>query len=202
MTRYKKECLMVFIQDKTGATDAAMELSLGRVRRISAGMVWACRALMGVMPLALVGYWAWAGQESLAAHANLSPALLMAPLQAWQRVMAGAAMALPLGLFLTGVAQAQRCFELFARGEVFTSEATALLRRFAGWVAAAALATIVASGVVSVVLTMTNPSGMRQLAIGIGSDHVFTLFFAATVWLMAAVIGQGQALAEENQRFV
>jgi hypothetical protein len=31
---------------------------------------------------------------------------------------------------------------------------------------------------------------------------VFTLFFAATVWLMAAVIGQGQALAEENQRFV
>jgi hypothetical protein len=117
-------------------------------------------------------------------------------------VGAALAMALPMGLLLMGVAQAHRCFALFAQGEVFSYQTTALLRRFAGWVAAAALAAILASTVVSVLLTLTNPPGMRHLAIGVGSDHVFTLFFAATVWLMAAVIGEGQALAEENQRFV
>jgi hypothetical protein len=166
------------------------DTGLRQVRRISAAMVWVCRALMVVMPLALVGYWGWAGTQSLAAQANLAPSALMAPLATWQRVL------------LWGVMQAHRCFALFAQGEVFTSRTTALLRRFSGWVAAAALAAIVASAVVSVVLTVTNPPGMRQLAIGVGSNHVFTLFFAATVWLMAAVIGQGQALAEENQRFV
>ncbi|EWS62519.1 hypothetical protein Y695_04255 [Hydrogenophaga sp. T4] len=51
-------------------------------------------------------------------------------------------------------------------------------------------------------LTLHNPPGLRHLALGIGSDHLFTFFFAGLVWLMAAVIGQGQALAEENERFV
>ena len=180
----------------------AQDLPMGRVRRISAAMVWACRALMLLMPLALVGFWLWGPPDRLAAQANLSASLLMAPLQSWQRMGSALAMALPLGLLLVGVSQAQACFALFAQGEVFSSQTTALLRRFAGWVAAAALAAILASTVVSVLLTLTNPPGMRHLAIGIGSDHVFTLFFAATVWLMAAVIGQGQALAEENQRFV
>jgi hypothetical protein len=40
------------------------------------------------------------------------------------------------------------------------------------------------------------------LVIALSSEHVFTLFFAALVWLMADIMGQGQALAEENERFV
>lgn len=176
--------------------------NLRRVRRISAVMVWASRALMVAMPLALVGYWGWAGPQSLAAQGNVPPSLLMAPLATWQRVASALVMAVPLVLLLWGVMQAQRCFVLFARGEVFSSRTTALLRRFSGWVATAALAAILASAVISVVLTITNPPGLRQVAVGIGSNHVFTLFFAATVWLMAAVIGQGQALAEENRGFV
>ena len=51
-------------------------------------------------------------------------------------------------------------------------------------------------------LTLNNPPGQRHLSVGIGSDLVFTLFFAGLVWLMAAVIAQGQTLAEENEGFV
>jgi hypothetical protein len=105
-------------------------------------------------------------------------------------------------MLLTGVWQAKRCFAQFAQGQVFTQDATAHLRRFAGWVAAAALSAVVAGAVTSVLLTLGNPPGARQLAVGINTNHLFTLFFAALVWLMADVIGQGQALAEENERFV
>ena len=49
---------------------------------------------------------------------------------------------------------------------------------------------------------MNNPPGMRHLSVSFGSDQVFTLFFAGMVWLMAAVIGQGQKLAEENASFI
>ena len=91
---------------------------------------------------------------------------------------------------------------MFAQGQVFTLQATALLGRFAGWVAWAALASMLAGSATSVLLTLNNPPGQRHLSVGIGSDLVFTLFFAGLVWLMAAVIAQGQTLAEENEGFV
>lgn len=176
--------------------------AIRRVRRISRWMVAACWALLITLPLALVFYWAGASDAVLASHANLPPQALVAPVAAWQRLAAGAVMAVPLLLLLAGVWQARRCFELFAQGQVFTPQATALLRRFAGWVAWAALAALLSGVATSVLLTLGNPPGQRQLAIGISSDHVFTLFFAGLVWLMAAVIGEGQALAEDNEGFV
>lgn len=181
---------------------AAATLSMQRVRRISRWMVVACWALLTVLPLALVAYWATASDAMLAGHANLPAQAIQGPVTTWQRLAAGGVMAVPLALLLMGVWQARRCFDMFARGQVFTLQATALLGRFAGWVAWAALAALVAGGVTSVLLTLHNPPGARHLAISIGSNHVFTLFFAGLVWLMAAVIAQGQTLAEENEGFV
>ncbi len=175
---------------------------LRHVRRTGRLMVWACWAFIVLLPVTLVVYWSVAGDGLLAGHANLPASAIMALLQPWQRLAGAVVMAVPLALLLMGLWQAKRCFELFAQGQVFTQQATALLRRFAGWVAAAALAAIVASAATSVLLTLQNPPGMRHLALGIGSNHLFTFFFAGLVWLMAAVIGQGQALAEENERFV
>ena len=172
---------------------------LASLRRISRAMVGACWLILLLLPLALVGYWASASDAVLAGHAHLPAEVLQGPLSPWQRWAAGAVMGVPLALLLTGVWQARRCFEMFAQGQVFTAQATHLLRRFAGWVAWAALAALASGVLTSVLLTLHNPPGMRHLVIGAGSDHVFTLFFAGLVWLMAAVIGQGQAMAEENE---
>jgi hypothetical protein len=179
-----------------------MPMSLQRVRRISRWMVAACWTLLIVLPVALVWYWAMASEAELAGHANLPPQAILGALAAWQRIAAGAAMGVPLALLLAGVWQARRCFEMFAQGQVFSLQSTALLGRFAGWVAWAALASMLARSATSVLLTLNNPPGLRHLSVGIGSDHVFTLFFAGLVWLMAAVIAQGQTLAEENEGFV
>jgi len=175
---------------------------LRHIRRTSRLMVWACWAFILLLPVTLAVYWAVAGDGLLAGHANLPASAIGALLQPWQRLAGAVVMGLPLALLLMGLWQAKRCFEQFAQGQVFTKQATDLLRRFAGWVAAAALAAILASAATSVLLTLHNPPGMRHLAVGIGSNHLFTFFFAGVVWLMAAVIGQGQALAEENERFV
>lgn len=183
-------------------TAASESSPMRRVRRLSRWMEWACWLLLVLLPLALVFYWATASDAVLAAHARLSPQAIQGPITGWQRAASGAVMAIPLGLLLAGVWQARRCFAMFARGQVFTRQATTLLGRFAGWVAWAALASMLAGGLGSVLLTLHNPPGQRQLALGIGSDQVFTLFFAGTVWLMAAVIAQGRSLAEENEGFV
>lgn len=175
---------------------------LQRIRALSRVMVWACLALIMLLPLALIWYWASTSAPELASQGNLPASAIQSPLAWWQRVAAGAVTAVPLALLLMGIWQAKRCFSEFAQGQVFTAEATGHLRRFAGWVAAAALAAIVAGALTSVLLTLNHPPGARHLAIGLSSNQVFTLFFAALVWLMADVIGQGQALAEENARFV
>ncbi len=175
---------------------------LQRIQRISRIMARVCLALIVLLPLALVIYWATASAPELAAQGNLQAAVIRAPLQVWQRIAAAFVSALPLACLLMGVWQAKLCFAQFAKGDVFTASAVGCLRRFAGWTATAALAAIVAGAVISVLLTLNNAPGTRQLALGISSNQVFTLFFAALVWLMADVIGQGQALADENKQFV
>ena len=175
---------------------------LQRIQRLSRVMALTCMALIVLLPCVLVAYWVNTSAPELAVQANLNAGAVQLPLQPWQRLAGAAVTSVPLILLLIGLWHAKQCFGQFAKGQVFTVQATACLRRFAGWVAAAALAAIVAGTATSVILTLQNPPGMRHLSVGIGSNHLFTLFFAAVVWLMAAVIGQGQALAEENQHFV
>lgn len=154
---------------------------LQRIRRISRAMVWACQVLVVMLPLLLLWHWATASVDELAVRSNLQPGVIQSPLLPWQRLAGGAASTVPLALMLLGVWQARQCFALFARGQVFTTQATGHLRRFAGWVAWAALAAMVAGAAVSVLLTVGNLPGTRHLVVGVGSDHVMTLLFFCRV---------------------
>jgi hypothetical protein len=173
-----------------------------RLRQLSRVMAVACLALITLLPVAVALYWAWADAASLSVHANLPPSAIQGPLRTWQRVAGALITEVPLVLLLIGVGQARRCFRLFATGPVFTDEAVQRLRRFAAWAMASVVAGVLAGSAVSVVLTVGNPATMRHLAVGVGSDQLFLLFFAGVVWLMAGIIGQGQALADENASFV
>ena len=175
---------------------------LQRIRYLSWWMALACVVLIAVLPVALVYFWATASPVALMSQGNLPMDAIQGPLATWQRMAGAAVTGIPLAMLLAGVWQARQCFSQFAKGQVFTRQATFLLRGFAGWVAAAALAAIVAGTLTSVLLTLNNPPGLRHLALGISSNQVFTMFFAGLVWLMADVIGQGQLLAAENESFV
>ena len=93
---------------------------LQRIRRISRWMAMACLGLIGVLPLALIYYWATTGASELAVQGNLQGTAVQANLQAWQRWAAGAVSAVPLAMLLMGVWQARCCFAQFAQGRVFT----------------------------------------------------------------------------------
>lgn len=173
-----------------------------RIRLTSRWLARTCAVLIAFLPAAVLAYWWIAGPTELAVHAHLPAGAIQGELQAWQRVLGATLTLAPLALLLLGLDQARRCFVEFAAGRVFTTSAVAGLRRFSGWVALSVAAAIVISALLSVVLTLGNPPASRHLAIGLSSTHAFTLFFAAMVWLMASIIGQGQALAEENAGFV
>jgi hypothetical protein len=165
-------------------------------------LVLVCWALVVLLPLAWLWHWITDDAAQLALQAQLPVGTIQLGLLPWQRAAAALVNAVPLACVLLGVWQVKQCFAAFAHGQIFTAHATAHLRRFAGWIAGAALAAIVTVPVMSVLLTLHNAPGSRQLILGLSSDHVFTLFFAAVVWLMADIMSQGQALAAENESFV
>jgi Protein of unknown function (DUF2975) len=172
------------------------------LQRISGWLARACLLLIVVLPILVLYYWAVADAAVLAIHAQMLPVLIQAPVQDWQRLAGALVTCIPVALMIRGLWEARLCFKQFAAGHVFTVQATQRLRSFAGWILASSLASILIGPAISVILTFNNAAGNRQLAIGIGTDHVLTLLFAAVVWVMAAVIAQGQVLAEENSSFV
>jgi hypothetical protein len=103
---------------------------------------------------------------------------------------------------LVGLWQAYRFFKLFAAGQIFSTRAARYLSRFAGWLLASVLGSVLSGAAITVVITLQNMEGSRLLAVSISSDQIFLMFFAAMVYLMASVIRQGQKLAEENATFV
>ena len=173
-----------------------------RIQRLSAFMAWTCLAAAIALPLLVLAYWLLADTAELAAFGHLRADGVQGHLLGWQRLAGALCTLVPAGLACVGLWHAHQCFRGFTRGDVFTAGAVLRLRRFAACMGGSALMAIVAGPVLSVLLTWGNAPGTRQLALGVGSDQLFALLFAGMVWLMAAVIGQGRALADENASFV
>jgi hypothetical protein len=172
------------------------------IQRDSRALAVACLVLMALLPMAVAVYWAVADTAALTARASLPAGAVQGDLRAWQRIAGAVITEGALAFLLVGMGQARNCFKQFSRGQVFTSRAVRYLKRFAGWTALSVLAGVTANTAVSIVLTINNPPEMRHLAVSIGSDQIFLLFFTGIVWLMAGVISQGQTLAEENATFI
>jgi hypothetical protein len=172
------------------------------IQQLSRVLAAACLILIVTLPIAVVGYWLVADASQLAVRAQLPVHAIQAPLLAWQRWSGALVTLVPVVLLSIGLWEARQCFRRFIAGEVFSAHTVRCLRRFAGWVVVSVAASMVAATAVSVLLTLNNPPGLRHVAISIGTDQLFTLFFAGMVWLMAAVIGQGQALAEDNAAII
>lgn len=177
-------------------------IPLPRIRRFSLLMDRFCLLLIVGVPLTVLAYWLGADQATLASNHRLGHLAIQQPLALWQR-LAGATIALvPLGMGLAGLTHSRRCFRLFAAGHYFVPEVVTHLRRFAAWTCGSVAASFAMHPLMSVMLTLHNAPGQRQLTIGINSDLLFTLFVAGMVWLIAAVMGHAHALAEENAQFV
>ena len=173
-----------------------------RIRVISQRLAGACLVMIFLAPLIVPLYWMSAEANQLAVRVQLQVNVIEHGLSLWQRLTGALITEIPVALMLMGLWRARRCFQTFASGQCFSRPAVEHLQAFAGWMLASTLASILITPLLSVCLTFNNAPGAQHVAIGFSLDHVLSLFFAALVWLMASVIGQGQALAEENQSFV
>ncbi|HYE00734.1 MAG TPA: DUF2975 domain-containing protein, partial [Alphaproteobacteria bacterium] len=64
------------------------------------------------------------------------------------------------------------------------------------------IAGLVLTPVASVALSLGLPPGQRHLVVGVDSHQLLGLVMAGLVWVVAAGLAEGMALAEENAQFV
>lgn len=177
-----------------------------RMRRRAGILACLTRGAMVLLPLAAIGFGELAPAIDLLAVAKLPGTVIAAfdpaSLAPWQRHAATAVSLLPVLCLVMGLHHLARCFGNFAAGALLTPDNARHFSRFGAWIAAAVLASLVATPVLSVLLTLGMPAGARQLAISISSDQLVSLLVAGGAWIVGAIMAEGARAAEENAQFI
>lgn len=175
---------------------------LARLQALSRRLSRACDLLLILLPLSAPLYWGLASPAALAMHVNLPPEAVQQPPQAWQRALGALLAELPLACLGMGLWRVRGCLQGFAQAQIFTAQAVRGLRGFAAWSLRAVVCDQLVASASSVLLTLRNAPGTRQLVLTLSSDLLLGMVFASIVWVLAEVIVQGQALADENATFL
>lgn len=173
----------------------------GRLGRI----VLVVRALcvLGVVTLLTVPLWFWLSPDNVRALGpQLSGVAGGIVVDDRARSLGAAVSLLPIGVGLYALWQLWRLFAEYGAGRVFGREAQSRLKRFAWALLAAALLAPLVRAVMSVVLTLGNPAGQRQLVIGLSWDDYLAVLLAAVLIAIATVMAEAVRVAEENEGFV
>lgn len=176
--------------------------NLPRIRRISAIMRTLCTAATALIPITVIVMWAsfeyWGPSHPEIASIPEVPDHL--PLTT--RLLAGAIGLAQASIAVFAVWRLRRLFSLYADGLIFTAANTRCMRHFAAAVFAFAIAKPITGALLSVVLTMNNPPGHRQLAITAGSSELTTLFIGGVFLIIAWIMDEARAMAEEQAEIV
>ena len=118
------------------------------------------------------------------------------------RALAGLVSAIPLGLVLYGLWQIRHLFQLFGAGLYFTVDGSRHLLRFGAALLLAAPAGILTRAIASVLLTIDNPEGSRQLVVQAGSNDYFGVVVGGLLLVVGWVMREAARMDREIKQFV
>ncbi|GGF45237.1 hypothetical protein GCM10007301_00950 [Azorhizobium oxalatiphilum] len=174
---------------------------LTALARLSRAMAALCTATAVLLAAGMLVYWIMTPAPALFAQAGLA-ADAGAELGPAARALGFAVSMIPLGALIYGLVSARRCFRAFAAGTVFSATPIRRLRTFALAVIAAALLKPAAGAALSLLLSAQRGNGPWSLALHVGSDTLLALVLAGTVAVMASIMAEAAAIADENRQFV
>jgi Protein of unknown function (DUF2975) len=184
--------------DTTGEPSRSKRME--RIRFLSHVMAMLCAATSVLLAAAMLVYWVATPSETLLAALGL-PRMTFADIGSMSRVFAFVISMIPLGVLIYGLMNARACFKAFAAGQIFSIHTVGKLRAFSLAVLASAFLKPLAGAALSVLLTW-NASGPKSLVLNVGSDTLLALIFAGTVAVIAWVMRDAIAIADENAQFV
>ena len=174
---------------------------LNRIRFFSLMLGRCCVVLAMLLTIGLLFFWFTASAGSIAASTQ-TPEEWLTDLGAGRRAAGFMISFAPLACLIVALMAARRCFGAFAAGDFFGQEAVKGLRNFALGLFASALVKPFSAAALSVLLSWDAPVGQHRLMFGFGSDELLALLAAGIIAVIAWVMAEASALAEENAQFI
>jgi hypothetical protein len=107
-----------------------------------------------------------------------------------------------LAVILMALLRLWQLFGEYLHSRIFSARALASLRSFARWTLAAALLSPVYRAVPSVLVTLQNGPGRRELTLDLSSNDYMTLLLGVVVLAISSVMAEAARIAEDNEGFV
>lgn len=168
--------------------------------------------LMAVMLCLNMAYWLWPNLSSIESGYGFSfglsdrmiPALGIdvGALPWWQTLGAMVISGLPLLVLALGLYQLYLLFTCYGRGDYFTAASALHLGKVGKAVALWVVLAFLCEPLLSLWLTMTAPPGQRMVSLSLQPSAFVALFIAASIVLIARILGAASKVADENKQFI
>jgi hypothetical protein len=174
--------------------------SLARITRIATMAEWA--SVSGILVLVGGGVYQLLDRSHLARFFPRDLSVDFGGASEATLVIASATALVPAILYILALWQAMKLFRLYRTGQIFVPAVPAILVRLGYLVLAAAAAGVITRTLVVLLLTMGNPPGQRQLAVGIGTEEILSLIIGLLVCAFSLVAKEAQRFVDENKGFI
>ena len=160
--------------------------------------------LLGAVALALLPFVFWFMPSWVAVWVSQMTALPASAVRPTELTpwLGALATLLPVGLGLAALWQLWQLFGAFAAGRALTHAAQQHLRRFALALLALSVCEPIYRAAMSVLFSLGNPPGQRQLIVGLSSHDYLQVLLALVLLAIAIVMGDAVRAEEENRAFV
>lgn len=105
---------------------------------------------------------------------------------------------IPVGIGMLILYFFTRLFSCYERGEVFAMNSIRYIKKIGIWMFVDAAINPIYQIGMSIILTIHNPHGYREAALGFGSDYFRNLIIAGLVFLVAYIMQEALKLHEEQ----
>jgi hypothetical protein len=179
------------------------ETNLNTLKRWSRFLSWFAVAIVAVM-LAAGGYITVFGFRDATFFADAFPGVPIEPttVSYAARIAIVALVWFFIAVAIHALLALRRMFDLFAQGRVMDREAAGHLRRAGIALVVLTIMKTLMRTVAILLLTLGNPEGQRQLAIGLDSDQLFAFLLAGILLVVGHALVLGADIADENRSFV
>ena len=154
-----------------------------------------------LFPLAFASSW-WFVFESQEMHLIMSNIPVhFESVQWYQWGLAIFLSCIPVLLTILAIHHVYRLMKLFLQSEYFSINTSQRLHQFSFWLLISAIAKVISDALMSMILTMNNPSG-GLLSVSLDSQTMGTLFIVSVFFVITRIMKEGIKLAKENAEFV
>lgn len=180
--------------------------NVSKIQKMSKSLKWIAAGLMIALPVVDVGYWILGGfGSSPIFQFDFIPAMTAAEIPPLSQVpplfkfYGFLATLIPVGIALVAINALRKLFELYERFEIFSANCVGYIRVVGWMILAGQLTYPIYCGLMSLVLTFSNPPGHRMITVAIGLTQLGLIILGSSILLISWIMEEGKKLQEEHE---